>query len=98
MTALVDNLQDYAEEEAAEEEDSEGGTAQDDPPEGKAENADGAVELPDGAGKMVLCVGGRGELDDAAAAMLAQVLTAQGATARMIEHHTWRTPHKKDWT
>ena len=87
-TALVDNLQDYAEEEAAEEEDSEGGTAQDDPPEGKAENADGAVELPDGAGKMVLCVGGRGELDDAAAAMLAQVLTAQGATARMIEHHT----------
>jgi hypothetical protein len=29
----------------------------------------------------VLCVGGRGELDDAAAAMLAQVLEVQGATA-----------------
>jgi len=29
----------------------------------------------------VLCAGGRGELDDAAAAMLAQVLEVQGATA-----------------
>ena len=38
------------------------------------------IELPDGAGMTVLCVGGRGELDDAAAAMLAQVLEVQGAT------------------
>ena len=45
------------------------------------------MELPDGAGKIVLCAGGRGELDDAAAAMLAQVLTVQGAAASMIEHH-----------
>ena len=37
-------------------------------------------ELPDGTGKSILCVGGRGDLDDAAAAMLAQVLAVQGAT------------------
>lgn len=38
------------------------------------------TELPDGTGMSVLCAGGRGELDDAAAAMLAQVLEVQGAT------------------
>ncbi|TJV02139.1 MAG: AI-2E family transporter, partial [Mesorhizobium sp.] len=37
------------------------------------------VDLPDGVGFSVLCAGGRGELDDAAAAMLAQVLEVQGA-------------------
>ncbi|PBC06410.1 AI-2E family transporter [Mesorhizobium sp. WSM3859] len=39
------------------------------------------VDLPDGSGHTVLCAGGRGELDDAAAAMLAQVLEVQGAEA-----------------
>ena len=81
---LVDNLEDYADEEqdaaekpmvAAE----------------KAKEEDAAAErevpaLPDGAGKTVLCAGGRGELDDAAAAMLAQVLTAQGATGKPVDH------------
>ncbi|MER9071717.1 AI-2E family transporter [Mesorhizobium sp. M0904] len=38
------------------------------------------TELPDGTGMSVLCAGGRGELDDAAAGMLAQVLEVQGAT------------------
>ncbi|RWL40954.1 MAG: AI-2E family transporter [Mesorhizobium sp.] len=38
------------------------------------------VDLPDGSGIAVLCAGGRGELDDAAAAMLAQVLEVQGAS------------------
>ena len=33
----------------------------------------------------MLCVGGRGELDEASAAMLAQVLTAHGATAQLLE-------------
>ena len=37
------------------------------------------IDLPDGRGRSVLCVGGRGELDDAAAVMLAQVLQVQGA-------------------
>nr|WP_258045638.1 AI-2E family transporter [Mesorhizobium sp. NBSH29] len=70
---LVDNLEDYADEEAAEEDDDEA-----------EELADGD-ELPDGTGKTVLCVGGRGELDEASAAMLAQVLTAHGANARLLE-------------
>ncbi|MBZ9763939.1 AI-2E family transporter [Mesorhizobium sp. CA8] len=38
------------------------------------------IDLPDGSGMAVLCAGGRGELDDAAAAMLAQVLEVQGAS------------------
>ena len=75
---LVDNLEEYAEEEAAEEDDEDGEEAED---EGEGD----AAELPDGAGKTVLCVGGRGELDEASAAMLAQVLTAHGATARLVE-------------
>lgn len=36
--------------------------------------------LPDGAGKTLLCVGGRGPIDMAAAAMISQVLAVQGAT------------------
>lgn len=39
------------------------------------------IALPDGTGRNLLCIGGRGELDDAGAAMLAQVLELQGATA-----------------
>jgi predicted PurR-regulated permease PerM len=74
---LVDNLAEYAEE-AAEEDDDE---ANDEEGNGNGD----AAELPDGTGKTVLCVGGRGELDEAAAAMLAQVLTAHGATARLVE-------------
>jgi hypothetical protein len=46
----------------------------------EAEDADD-IDLPDGSGVNVLCAGGRGELDDAAASMLAQVLEVQGATA-----------------
>ncbi|TGT14730.1 AI-2E family transporter, partial [Mesorhizobium sp. M4B.F.Ca.ET.172.01.1.1] len=38
------------------------------------------ADLPDGTDMSVLCAGGRGELDDAAAAMLAQVLEVQGTT------------------
>ena len=73
---LVDNLEEYAEEEAAEEDDE---TDDDD-----EENTD-TPELPDGAGKTVLCAGGRGNLDEVSGAMLAQVLTAHGADARLIE-------------
>jgi hypothetical protein len=45
----------------------------------REDGGDDAV-LPDGTGTSVLCAGGRGELDDAAAAMLGQVLEVQGAT------------------
>lgn len=71
---LVANLQEIAsEEEEEEEEDRADGSEQDD------EVDD--YELPDGEGKSVLCIGGRGELDDVAASMLAQVITIQGAEA-----------------
>lgn len=42
--------------------------------------------LPDGEGKSILCIGGRGAMDDAAAAMLSQILSVQGAEARSIDH------------
>lgn len=81
---LVANLDDMAQEEseadddAAEEADAESVLprvlGEDGQPEKKS-------DLPDGTGKRVLCVGGRGELDDAAAAMLVQVLAVQGAEA-----------------
>ena len=76
--ALVANLDDDAQQEAAEEDDpAEAGEA------GEPGDAAGEEEadLPDGTDMSVLCAGGRGELDDAAAAMLAQVLEVQGATA-----------------
>lgn len=88
---LVANLDDSAQQEAEEEEDREAAAAGDEAsagkaveePQGKGEEADGEVEvdLPEGSGIAVLCAGGRGELDDAAAAMLAQVLEVQGAQA-----------------
>ena len=75
---LVANLNEIAGEEADEEDDAPEDVTQDD-----GEPVD---ELPDGAGKAVLCIGGRGELDNAAAAMLAQVLTVQGATVATANH------------
>lgn len=77
--ALVANLEDDAKEEAGEEDAphvaAEAGEAS------EPGGAEDAAELPDGTGMSVLCAGGRGELDDAGAAMLAQVLEVQGATA-----------------
>lgn len=75
---LVANLNEIADEEADEEDDATEDAAQDDDAQEE--------ELPDGAGKTVLCIGGRGDLDNAAAAMLAQVLTVQGATASTASH------------
>jgi predicted PurR-regulated permease PerM len=75
--ALVTNLEAIAQEEAAEDEASAAG-ADDETDAG--EDRPGYPELPDGAGKSVLCIGGRGELDDAAAAMLAQALAVEGAS------------------
>lgn len=78
VLTLVANLDDSAQEEASEEEEEPHVVAE--------AGVDGDVsgedetELPDGTGMSVLCAGGRGELDDATAAMLAQVLEVQGAT------------------
>ncbi|TPL11526.1 AI-2E family transporter [Mesorhizobium sp. B2-4-14] len=76
---LVANLEDSAQHEMDEEEAPVVGEDA-----GSLENNEtannGYAELPDGSGLTVLCAGGRGPLDDAAAAMLAQVLEVQGAT------------------
>lgn len=67
---LVENLSDVADEEENEEEpvaDENGSAVFDE------------AELPDGKGHSVLCLGGRGAIDDTASAMLAQVIEVQGA-------------------
>lgn len=74
---LVSNLDEIAREEAEEEDDDE---RTDD------EGGNGDIDLPDGTGRSVLCIGGRGELDDAAAAMLAQVLSVQGTDTATASH------------
>ncbi|UHS63311.1 AI-2E family transporter [Agrobacterium vaccinii] len=67
---LVDNLSDVADEEENEDEpeDNEAGAAVFD-----------ETDLPDGRGHSVLCIGGRGAIDDAASAMLSQIIEVQGA-------------------
>ncbi|MBD8685689.1 MULTISPECIES: AI-2E family transporter [unclassified Rhizobium] len=65
---LVDNLSDIADEEENEEDEAEASIIVNDP-----------TELPDGRGQTILCLGGRGAIDDAAAAMLSQIIEIQGA-------------------
>ena len=89
---LVENLSEIAEEEEEDEpapaNDKDAGAKQ----AGKGRNAEDADEadddLPDGEGKRLVCIGGRGDMDDAASAMLAQVLEVQGAEASMAPHTT----------
>ncbi|TPL83480.1 AI-2E family transporter [Mesorhizobium sp. B2-3-14] len=73
---MVANLDDSAHEEAEEEDDPPA----EEEPDDKDPSGEDETELPDGTDLSVLCTGGRGELDDAAAAMLAQVLEVQGTT------------------
>jgi predicted PurR-regulated permease PerM len=77
---LIGNLAEIAVEEEEEE---------DAPPETETTiSAQTSVEadLPDGEGKSVLCIGGRGVLDDAASSMISQVLAIQGATVSQADH------------
>ena len=76
---LVDNLREWEEPErpqAAKEEDEEDVTA--------------AAELPAVGNIHVLCIGARGELDDAAAAILADLLVRGGADTRLLRHDSLR--------
>ena len=78
---LVGNLAEIAIEEGAE----------DEPPETEADVAGQTTDehdLPDGVGKSVLCIGGRGVIDDAAASMLSQVLSIQGSAVSQSDHST----------
>ena len=83
---LVANLEDYADKgaEPLPGSEVEGNIPAAQAPE-RAKDQSQPIVLPDGAGKVVVVAGGRGELDDAAAAMIAQVLGAQGATSSTIE-------------
>ncbi|WOS66680.1 AI-2E family transporter [Sinorhizobium fredii] len=77
---LVANLEEIAaEEEDEEEEDAGEGTG------GTDEQIDD-YDLPLGDGKSVLCIGGRGDLDDVTASMLAQVVRVQGAEVASASH------------
>jgi predicted PurR-regulated permease PerM len=74
---LVENLADTALEEEEEDDDSF---------ESDVEMPGQAADLPNGDGKSVLCIGGRGLIDDAAASMIAQVLAVQGTTVSQVGH------------
>ncbi|EXL03722.1 MULTISPECIES: AI-2E family transporter [Pseudomonadota] len=82
--ALVENLEDIAQEEEEEEEEAAPESGKGPTPSG--EDGIETPDLPDGEGRSLLCLGGRGELDDAAAAMLAQVLEVQGAEVVTADH------------
>lgn len=85
-TALVSNLEDIAQEEEQQEEEGSETTAEISKAPGEEKNSQEGEELPDGTGKTVVCIGGRGPLDDASAAMLAQVLQVQGAEVVAARH------------
>lgn len=74
---LVSNLEEIASEEEEEEEEGVGEDSGD---------GDEQYDLPLGDGKSVLCIGGRGDLDDVTASMLAQVLRVQGAEVASASH------------
>ncbi|ASY72633.1 ABC transporter permease [Sinorhizobium fredii USDA 205] len=77
---LVANLEEIAaEEEDEEEEDAGEGT-------GGTDEQINDYDLPLGDGKSVLCIGGRGDLDDVTASMLAQVVRVQGAEVASASH------------
>ncbi|QWK81403.1 AI-2E family transporter [Ochrobactrum sp. BTU1] len=78
---VVANLRQIADEEEDNDEDVSVDTLSD------REGAE-TVQLPSGEAKRIICVGGRGPLDDVSAAMLAQVLSVQGADVRVVDHES----------
>jgi predicted PurR-regulated permease PerM len=75
--SLVDDLEEVAD-------DEEGDNANGEEAEEDEDSI--ADDLPDGEGRSLLCMGGRGAIDDAAAVMLAQVMEVQGATVARALH------------
>jgi predicted PurR-regulated permease PerM len=68
---LVANLSEIAADEEGEEE-----------PSSPDSSEDGIASFPDGRGKKIICIGGRGAIDDNLASMLAQVLAVEGAEVK----------------
>ena len=95
--ALVDNLEDYATEEALAD-DTTGRSPEEAGTQGEIQTVNEVEHepLPDGSNKLVICVGGRGELDNTAVAMLSQVLKAQGAGTRTVDHLAMAPARIKD--
>ncbi|MGK6317219.1 AI-2E family transporter [Neorhizobium sp. DT-125] len=85
-TTLVSNLEDIAQEEEQEEDDGSEATGEISKAPSEEENSRDEEDLPDGTGRTIVCLGGRGPLDDASAAMLAQVLQVQGAEVVAARH------------
>lgn len=83
---LVHEMSDLANEEEGEVDSSERA--------GDASQA--AAALPDGEGRSVLFIGGRGEIDDAAAAMAAQVAEVHGARAAVASHRAMKPENFRD--
>ena len=81
---LVDNLAEW----------EAGGQAADEEERIQAE-AQG-VDLSVLRGAQIICAGARGDLDDAAAAMLAQLLEREGASVRLLAHHALQSTGLRD--
>ncbi|MCU0790040.1 MAG: AI-2E family transporter [Nitratireductor sp.] len=75
---MVENLEEYA---LPEEKD------------GAPDEIEAAIAAGPLANQVIVCAGGRTMLDDAAAVMLAQLLFAKGADARLLEHRSLE-PHR----
>lgn len=85
---LVQELEDLAGDE-----EEEGGAKEEEKAAADADENDIGPDLPDGEGRSLICIGGRGEIDDAAAAMVAQVLETQGAEASVTGHRIFEPEH-----
>lgn len=76
---LIENLKQIAEEEEYLEED----VSVDAYP--TSQNSE-ILQIPSGENKLIVCLGGRGPLDDLTAVMLAQVLAVQAAQTKVVEY------------
>ena len=86
---LVQELADLAEDEEEENGADDATEKSDARAAAEEDGEDAGPDLPDGEGRSLICIGGRGEIDDAAAAMVAQVLEIQGAAAAVAGHQAF---------
>jgi len=73
-------------EQVADDEEEDNNNDEQKPSKSPEDDDDDEIELPDGEGRSVLCAGGRGDIDDAAAAMIAQIMEIQGASVTRATH------------
>ena len=90
---LIDNLAEWEETAEALE---KTGDAQAKESEAKDESEPKVVEVVKVSGQPILCAGARGNLDDAAAAMLAELLERHGAEVRLLPHQSLATAQLRE--